>query len=125
MFQIFKLLKIFYDMINFDIFLIDFERPRENFFQSSNKSHPGTPSISSSLKPAVSTPVSDCVSAWRNYFVANEFQELMTRRPISINIHIFGVIAAFMVRCQLKNPTFNVILSLFILAFWISKLCII
>lgn len=101
--QIVKLLKIFYDMTTFDIFFIDFERPKyhnsDHFFQGSNKSHPGTPSITSSFKPTISSPspTNECVSAWRNYFIANEWQELMTKRKISIHLHIVFVIGALMV----------------------------
>lgn len=90
-------------MINFDIFFIDFERPKSsndhNFFHGSNKSHPGTPSISSSLKPTISSPspTNECVSAWRNYFIANEWQELMTKRKISIHLHVVFVVGALLV----------------------------
>lgn len=84
-------------MITLDIFFIDFERPKYNnsdhFLHGSNKSHPGTPSISSSLKPISSpSPTSECVSAWRNYFIANEWQELITRRKISLNLHVLAVV---------------------------------
>lgn len=98
-----KLAKIFYDMITFDIFFIDFERPKyttsDHFFHGSNKSHPGTPSISSSFKPTTSSPspANECVSAWRNYFIANEWQELMTKRKISVNLQVVGVVGALMV----------------------------
>lgn len=106
--QVIKLMKIFHDMINFDIFFIDFERPKyhtnDNFFQGSNKSHPGTPSISSSLKP-VPSPNLESVSAWRNYFIANEWQELMTKRKISIHLHISYVIGVLMV-CEFSNGEF-------------------
>lgn len=93
---------IFYDMSTFDIFFIDFERPKssnDNFFHGSNKSHPGTPSISSSLKPTISSPspANECVSAWRNYFIANEWQELMTKRKISIHLHIVYVVGTLLV----------------------------
>lgn len=90
---------IFYDMINFDIFFVDFERPKyhtsDHFLHTSNKSHTETPSIASSFKPTISSPSanSDCVSAWRNYFMANEWQELMTKRKICVHLHIVFVIA--------------------------------
>lgn len=103
-----KLLKLFYDMINIDIFFIDWERPKynynENFMQYSNKSHPGTPSITSSLKqPTLSSspPCYDSVSAWRLYFIANEFQELITKRKISVLLHIVFVTAVLMVCCMI------------------------
>ncbi|CAO1407289.1 unnamed protein product [Diamesa serratosioi] len=104
-FKMVKLLKLFYDMINIDIFFIDWERPKynynENFMQySNNKSHPGTPSITSSLKhPTLSSspPCYDSVSAWRLYFIANEFQELITKRKISVLLHIVFVTAVLMV----------------------------
>ena len=102
--QIVKLMKLFYDMITLDIFFIDWERPKayntsDHFFHGSNKSHPGTPSITSSFKPTLSSPspTNDCVSAWRNYFVANEWQELITKRKVSVQLHIIFVIAALMV----------------------------
>ncbi|KAL7039251.1 hypothetical protein ACKWTF_009846 [Chironomus riparius] len=102
-FKIVKLMKLFYDMITLDIFFIDWERPKvyntsDHFFHGSNKSHPGTPSITSSFKPTLSSPspTNDCVSAWRNYFVANEWQELITKRKVSVQLHIIFVIAALM-----------------------------
>lgn len=105
--QIVKLLKIFYDMVTLDIFFIDFERPKYNtcgdhftaFGGSHKSSHPGTPSIASSiLKPPTSPANYECVSAWRNYFIANEWQELITKRKISLNLHLLAVIAFLMVR---------------------------
>jgi meckelin len=103
--QVVKLLKLFFDMITLDIFFIDWERPKafntsDHFLHGSNKSHPGTPSISSSLKPTLSSspsPTNDCVSAWRNYFVANEWQELITKRKISVQLHVIFVVAVLMV----------------------------
>ncbi|KAG5680865.1 hypothetical protein PVAND_010346 [Polypedilum vanderplanki] len=99
-FKVVKLLKLFFDMITLDIFFIDWERPKafntsDHFLHGSNKSHPGTPSITSSLKPTLSSspsPTNDCVSAWRNYFVANEWQELITKRKISVQLHVIFVI---------------------------------
>jgi meckelin len=93
-------------MITFDIFFIDFERPKyhtsDHFFHGgSNKSHPGTPTITSSFKPPTfssPSPTNECVSAWRNYFVANEWQELMTKRKISMDLHVIIVIGVLMVR---------------------------
>ncbi|CRK99488.1 CLUMA_CG012807, isoform A [Clunio marinus] len=102
-FKIIKLMKIFCDIAGFDIFFIDFERPKyhaENIFNTSMpKSHPGTPSIASSIKPMISSPSqsNECVSAWRNYFIANEWQELMTKRKISIHLHVVFVITTLMV----------------------------
>ena len=107
--QLIKLSKIFSDMITLDIFFIDFERPKynnsDNFLHGSNKSHPGTPSISSSLKPLSSPSPSsgECVSAWRNYFIANEWQELITRRKVSIHLHIVAVIGFLMVWIHLNQ----------------------
>jgi meckelin len=104
--QIIKLLKLFVDMITLDIFFIDWERPKsssDHFLHGSNKSHPGTPSISSSLKPPLSSPSptnENSVSAWRNYFVANEWQELITKRKVSVQLHVVYVIIVWMVRIQ-------------------------
>lgn len=92
-------------MTNFDIFFVDFERPKynhtsgDNFINATNKSHPGTPSIASSIKPIISSPSqsTECVSAWRNYFIANEWQELMTKRKICIHLHVVLVIGTLMV----------------------------
>lgn len=107
-FKVVKLLAIFHDMTNFDIFFVDFERPKyhtsDNFMTaSSNKSHPGTPSIASSFKPTISSPSpsGECVSAWRNYFIANEWQELMTKRKICIHLHVVFVIGSLMVSFRL------------------------
>lgn len=109
--QIVKLLKIFYDMVTLDIFFIDFERPKYNtcgdhftpYGSGSHKSsHPGTPSIASSiLKPPTSPANYECVSAWRNYFIANEWQELIVKRKISLNLHLLAVIAFLMVRKEI------------------------
>jgi hypothetical protein len=97
-------------MVTLDIFFIDFERPKFNTvcsdhfttFNGSNKSQPGTPSIASSvLKPPTSPANYECVSAWRNYFIANEWQELIAKRKISIHLHIISVIAFLMVSLKL------------------------
>lgn len=104
--QIIKLLSLFVDMTTLDLFFIDWERPKtyntsDHFFHGSNKSHPGTPSIASSFKPTLSSPsptnIDNCVSAWRNYFVANEWQELITKRKISVSLHVIFMIAVMMV----------------------------
>ena len=90
-------------MTNFDIFFVDFERPKynmgDNFLHAANKSHTETPSIASSFKPSISSPSpsSDCVSAWRNYFIANEWQELMTKRKICVHLHIVFVVGTLIV----------------------------
>lgn len=97
-------------MINFDIFFVDFERPKyhanDNFLHVSNKSHIETPSIASSFKPTISSTSSnnDCVSAWRNYFMANEWQELMTKRKICVHLHIAFVVGTLMVSEYLIEP---------------------
>lgn len=92
-------------MASLDLFFIDWERPKicntsEHFFHGSNKSHPGTPSIASSFKPILSpspTNIDNGVSAWRHYFIANEWQELITKRKISVSLHVVFVIAVWMV----------------------------
>lgn len=109
-FKTIKLFKMFYDLATVDIFFIDWERPKfsnGDNFQSFNKAHlmqqsassPGTPSITSSLKPPVGSPspTFDCVSAWRNYFIANEWQELITKRKISVHLHVIFVIFALLI----------------------------
>lgn len=103
--QLIKLLSLFVDMTTLDLFFIDWERPKtfnasEHFLHGSNKSHPGTPSIASSFKPTLSpspTNIDNCVSAWRNYFIANEWQELITKRKISISLHIVFMIGTWLV----------------------------
>ena len=103
--QIIKLLSLFIDMASLDLFFIDWERPKvcntsEHFFHGSNKSHPGTPSIASSFKPTLSpspTNIDNGVSAWRHYFIANEWQELITKRKISVLLHVVFVVAVWMV----------------------------
>lgn len=104
-----KIISLFAQMTKLDLFFIDWERPKtlstsDHFLHGSNKSHPGTPSIASSFKPSLSSPsptnIDNCVSAWRNYFVANEWQELITKRKISIYLHVVFTIAVMMVRKQ-------------------------
>lgn len=40
-------------------------------------------------------PTCDSVSAWRNYFIANEWQELATKRKISMFAHVVLLITVF------------------------------
>jgi meckelin len=100
-------------MMSIDIFFIDWERPKFNnadhfMHHSYHKTNlnqtasPETPSIASSLKPPTTilssaSPSYDCVSAWRNYFIANEWQELITKRKISIFLHSTFVASTLLV----------------------------
>ena len=107
-FQVLKLSTLFFEIINADIFFIDFERPKyvnnDSNIQTSNRSHPGTPSISSSFKPSLSgpSPANECVSAWRHYFIANEWQKLVVKRKISLHLHIFLVVGTMLVSEKLE-----------------------
>lgn len=51
-----------YSQVTVDIFLVDWERPR------GGTDHP--------------------VSIWRTYFVANEWNEIQTKRKINLNLHL-------------------------------------
>ncbi|XP_062554627.1 meckelin isoform X2 [Armigeres subalbatus] len=100
-FKLLKLLKIFVTISGIDIFFIDWERPK--IFDAgigNQRSHIlDTPSIASST---TARQTCDSVSAWRNYFIANEWQELTTKRKISMFAHIILLIGAFYI-CGLQH----------------------
>ncbi|XP_052890600.1 meckelin [Anopheles moucheti] len=93
-----KLMRVFFYMANVDIFFIDWERPKIfDIGTMGQRLHQlDTPSIASSTntKP---TNSHDSVSAWRNYFIANEWQELATKRKISMFAHIVSLALAFVI----------------------------
>ncbi|KAJ6624104.1 Meckelin, partial [Pseudolycoriella hygida] len=80
-----------------DIFLIDWERPK--MFDHHPKNHLDTPSISSNSKQVTY----DGVSAWRNYFVANEWLKLTTKRKFCFLLHIVLVLF-LIVMMNLEHP---------------------
>ncbi|XP_031629112.1 meckelin [Contarinia nasturtii] len=81
--------------INCDIFFIDWERPRVFEHQITLKStnNLDTPSICSSAR----YQQNDGLSAWRTYFVANEWLKLSTKRKCSIGIQILMVLLTIIV----------------------------
>ncbi|XP_058824301.1 meckelin isoform X2 [Topomyia yanbarensis] len=93
-FKLLKLLRIFVLISGIDIFFIDWERPKvlESGFGNQRTHLLDTSSITSS---ATNRPSCDSVSAWRNYFIANEWQELATKRKISMFAHIILLILTF------------------------------
>lgn len=82
-----------YAMARIDIFFIDCERPKlgDNLLLAKNNNHLETPSSVGSRHINLESQHGS-VSAWRNYFVANEWQELTTIRPISVFCHLFCVL---------------------------------
>uniref|UniRef100_A0A182MCG5 Meckelin n=1 Tax=Anopheles culicifacies TaxID=139723 RepID=A0A182MCG5_9DIPT len=96
--KLLKLMRVFFYMANVDIFFIDWERPKIfDISTMGQRLHQlDTPSIASSTntKP---TSSHDSVSAWRNYFIANEWQELATKRKISMFAHIVSLALAFVI----------------------------
>ncbi|EDS39735.1 conserved hypothetical protein [Culex quinquefasciatus] len=86
-----KLLRAFALLAGIDIFFIDWERPKILDI-GMQRTHLDTPSITSS---ATTRPTCDSVSAWRNYFIANEWQELATKRKISMFAHVVLLITVF------------------------------
>ena len=77
---VFKFLEVLYvirHQSNVDVFFVDWERPR------GAKTTPSTPSPSGT----------DSVSIWRTYFVANEWNELQTRRRTHLAFGLFVVLA--------------------------------
>ncbi|XP_039432530.1 meckelin isoform X2 [Culex pipiens pallens] len=90
-FKLLKLLRVFALMAGIDIFFIDWERPKILDI-GMQRTHLDTPSITSS---ATTRPTCDSVSAWRNYFIANEWQELATKRKISMFAHVVLLITVF------------------------------
>lgn len=95
-----------WEQSHIDIFLIDWERPK--VFDHHPRNHLDTPSISSSvIHYTLSTILSvsilsefsqskqlsyDGVSAWRNYFIANEWLKLTTKRKFCFLLHIVIVL---------------------------------
>ncbi|GAB0088742.1 Meckelin [Sergentomyia squamirostris] len=87
-FKTIKLLQHLWQIAHIDIFFIDWERPR--IFE--NRNQLDTPSVcSGSVGTRLASPC-ESISAWRSYFVANEWQELTTTRKISMFIHLMGLL---------------------------------
>lgn len=79
-----KVAQHMHTVASIDIFFVDCERPKlgENVLA---KNHLETPSSMGSR----TINLESNVSAWRNYFIANEWLELTTKRPISVFLHTF------------------------------------
>uniref|UniRef100_A0AAG5CYX8 Meckelin n=1 Tax=Anopheles atroparvus TaxID=41427 RepID=A0AAG5CYX8_ANOAO len=95
--KLIKLVRVFFYMANVDIFFIDWERPKIfDIGTMSQRVHQlDTPSIASSTNTKPSSH--DSVSAWRNYFIANEWQELATKRKISMFAHVVLLTLVFVI----------------------------
>ncbi|XP_055544180.1 meckelin [Wyeomyia smithii] len=93
-FKLLKIMRIFVQISGIDIFFIDWERPKilDNGFGNQRTHLLDTTSVTSN---ATNRPSCDSVSAWRNYFIANEWQELATKRKISMFSHVVLLITAF------------------------------
>lgn len=92
--KVIKLAEHLWGMANVDIFFVDWERPKlaDNFVA---KNHLETPT---SMGSRMTTHFeNNNVSAWRNYFIANEWQELTTRRQISLFLHMLSVIVCLFI----------------------------
>ncbi|XP_037038516.1 meckelin [Bradysia coprophila] len=81
-----SIIHLIWEQSHIDIFLIDWERPK--VFDHHPRNHLDTPSISSSSKQLSY----DGVSAWRNYFIANEWLKLTTKRKFCFLLHIVIVL---------------------------------
>ncbi|XP_058453629.1 meckelin [Malaya genurostris] len=93
-FKLLKLLRVSILISGIDIFFIDWERPKilETGIGNQRTNLLDTSSMTSST---TNRPSCDNVSAWRNYFIANEWQELATKRKISMFAHVIFLISAF------------------------------
>ena len=99
-FQSIKLIQHLWSQINCDVFFIDWERPR--IFEQQITLRPltsnlDTPSISSGGR---SFQQNDGISAWRTYFVANEWIKLSTIRKCSMYGQIITVSIVVIVSVQ-------------------------
>lgn len=85
-----KLVQHMLTIASIDIFFVDCERPKLNeSYAIKTGGHPlETPSSMGSR----SINLEWNVSAWRNYFIANQWLELTTKRPISVFLHTLTVI---------------------------------
>ncbi|XP_059621814.1 meckelin [Phlebotomus argentipes] len=83
-----KLAQHLWQIAHIDIFFIDWERPR--IFEQRNQLD--TPSVCSGSVTARLASPGESISAWRSYFVANEWQEITTSRKISMFIHTVALI---------------------------------
>ncbi|XP_053690922.1 meckelin [Sabethes cyaneus] len=93
-FKLLKLVRIFIQISGIDIFFIDWERPKilDNGLGNQRSHLLDTTSVTSNT---TNRPSCDSVSAWRNYFIANEWQELATKRKISMFSHVILLIVTF------------------------------
>lgn len=111
--QMFTALLSLWAKCNADIFFVDWERPKAFDNHSIVKNTIETPTISSEVyctairKNCLVTYncisqgkllMFDGVSAWRTYFVANEWLRLATRRRTSMRVQMVAVISASLVK---------------------------
>lgn len=120
----------FWQQVHCDIFFIDWERPRVFEHHISLRTVMGgmdTPSITSSVSVHLNSlkqmtldrhnfciflqsknyPQNDGVSAWRTYFVANEWVKLSTARKCSMFIQMVSVSAIILVSCPAIASSFE------------------
>ena len=77
MFQFLDIAVLVASQMSVDVFLIDWERP---------------PPTSTNRKPDKSLNSESPVSVWRTYLVANEWNEIQTKRKTSISLQVVLVI---------------------------------
>ncbi|KAK6624732.1 hypothetical protein RUM44_011592 [Polyplax serrata] len=73
--KIVEIARLIYNQITIDIFFIDWERPRARNL---------IPRTTGNADGEEEQPV----SIWRTYFVANEWNEIQTKRKMNVNIHL-------------------------------------
>lgn len=117
-----KLLHQLWRQCTCDVFFIDWERPRvyDPMAKGNHHQQLETPSICSTMTTSKHM-VYDGVSAWRIYFVANEWLKLQTQRKSNCWLQLLIIMAAVMVTFNLNIDEQNIFLQFFIQILDIDK----
>lgn len=92
-FQIVEICHLIYCQITIDIFFIDWERPRARNLVPRNVLTGASNSDIDEHQP---------VSIWRTYFVANEWNEIQTKRKLNTNIQLLTTVLILKVISSIK-----------------------
>lgn len=112
--QIIEVAYLIYNQITIDIFFIDWERPRA---RNSVPRAAVNGSVNSDLEEQ------QPVSIWRTYFVANEWNEIQTKRKLNINIHLLITIFILKVKIFWRPFSFHTTEFFKLLIFIFFKEC--
>lgn len=132
-----RLLSVVYKQCVFDVFFIDWEKPRGTLFRHAGDVETGSKDAAKTGKAtALDSPKLSSVSVWRKIFAVNEWAEMATQRRTNPLITFIALVAIleggggrYVATPQpslnnLSVDTINPVLQLAISMFWFWVLCL-